>query len=346
MVTMLRKVQTRALKLYSVLAQRLTQSCQNAHEAWLYLNYRVDEFEVSKKSFALRKQNNIEFSITFQSCTDPSYHTCVVETLTVNEFEDFKNVRQSAVSFEITSDVVATTQRIDVDNMCRLLNHCMSTKQSLRLYLIENKTLSYEHVSPGVSGCRLSHDHGGKMVSLQDLLQDPTYRRTLQLKTRVKLAAMMASSALQLHATPWCRSLRNESLLFMQDLNGKIDFKNPFFACSFDGNYLQPSTCSSQVESELLDLGILILELWHNETIDTFVRDSGITIDDMFDTRRSVARKWIADTKDDLLTSVYDAAVRCVNCRFDVVDIDLTDYKLNIGIFTRVVKPLWDNCKT
>lgn len=344
--SILRKVQVRALKLYRALARSWTQSCQASHEAWLHLDYRFNRFEASKKSFGPYKQKNIEFNVTLQSCTSSSHHTCVVEVLSLDDFQQFNDVRKPVVSFKTTSDVVAITRRLDVDNVCHILNHCMSTKQSLRLYLVENERLCYEHLPSDISDCQFSHTHDGKMVSLQDLLQDPASKRKLQLKPRVKLAAMMACSALQLHATPWCRSLRNESLLFGQGLNGKIDLTNPFFACTFNGNQLLSSTGPSQAESELLDLGVLILELWHNETMGTFACESGLTLDDTFDTRQRVARKWIAETKDDLLTSIYDAAVRCINCRFDTVDIDLTDHKLKISIFDAVVKPLWENCKT
>jgi hypothetical protein len=346
-VSMLANVRIRALRLYRALAQSWTHSCRDPHGARLYLDYRADEHEASKKSFAPYK---IEFNVTLQTCTNPSYHTCVVEALNIDDFEYCSNDSKSTVAFKITSDVVATTKKLDVNNMCHVLNQSGSTKPSLRLYLVENERLCYEHASPGIADRRLSQVHDGKMVSLQHLLQDPTSRRLLQLKPRVKLAAMMASSALQLHATPWCRKLRNESLLFVQDVSGKVDLGHPFVACNFDGNFdgnYNPSAASpSQAEPELLDLGILILELWHNETMETFARDWGVALDDTFDTRQRVARKWIAETKDDLLTSVYDAAVRCINCRFDTVNVDLTDPTLSMSIFDGVAKPLWENCKT
>lgn len=343
-VSMLRKVQTRALKLYRALAQSWTQSCQDPHEARLYLDYRADDFGARKRSFT---SNKVEFSVTLQSCTNPSYQSCVVEALDFDDSEHNKNDRKSAISFRATSDAVAKTKRLNVDNMCHILDRSMSTNQPLRLYLVENERLYYEHVSPGISGDRFTHVHE-KMVSLQDLLQDPAYRRLLQLKPRVKLAAIMASSALQLHATPWCKKLRNESLLFIQDVSGKINLGHPFVACNFNSNQssLPADVSSSQAESKLLDLGILILELWHHETMETFARDMGLQLDDIFDTRQSVARKWITETKDDLLTSIYDAAVRCINCRFDAVDLDLTNHKLNVSIFDGVVKPLWENCKS
>lgn len=271
-----------------------------------------------------------------------------METLDFDDFEkDNSGKGKPAVSFRTTSDAVALSKRLNVVNVCHILDQPMSTKQSLRLYLVENERLYYEHVSPSISGYRLTHVHDEKMVSLQNLLQDPAYRRLLQLKPRVKLAAIMASSALQLHGTPWCRRLRNESLLFIQDVSGKINLGHPFVACSFNSNFSLPAhVSSSQAESELLDLGILILELWHHETMETFARDSGLVLDDIFDTRQRVARKWITETKDDLLTSIYDAAVRCINCRFDAADLDLTNHKLNISIFDSVVKPLWESCKT
>ena len=209
----------------------------------------------------------------------------------------------------------------------------MSQKKFLRLYLIENEKLCYEHMSSNISSPWLTHAHNEKMVSLRCLLQDPTYKRIMQLKPRVKLAAMIASPALQFHSTPWCRTLRNETLLFVQDLSGKVDLGNPFVACTINGNCAAlPAVCPAQSESELLELGILILELWHKETIDVFARDFGLIFDDRLDARRSVARQWISETKDDLVTSVYDAAVKCINCRFDTVDVDLTDHKLNISI--------------
>ena len=346
-VSMLRKVQIRALRLYKALSQSWAQSCQNPHGARLYLDSRVDTFEARKKSSAAYKNENIEFGIILQNCTNDSYHTCVVETLSFDAFESSNNLKKSAVSFQTTSNAVATTNRKDVDNICQVLNHCMSQKKFLRLYLVENEKLRYEQIPSNISSRWLSHVHDEKMVSLRCLLQDPIYRRTMQLKPRVKLAAMIASTALQLHSTPWCRSLRNETLLFVRDLSGKVDLENPFVACIFNDNCAAlPFSCPAQSESELLDLGILILELWHNETIDVFARDSGLILDDRLDARRSVARQWIFETKDDLVTSVYDAAVRCINCRFDTVDVDLTDHKLNVSIFEGVVKPLWENCKT
>ena len=344
-VSMLRKVQIRALRLHKALAQSWAQSCHDPHGARLYLDARVDKFEACKKFSAPYKQNNIEFSITLQNCTNQSYHTCVVEALSFDDFKSFSTPTNPAVSFQMTSNAVGTPNRSDVDNICHVLNHCMNKKNFLRLYLVENERLCYEHVSSDISTHSLSHAHDEKMVSLQRLLQDPAYKRTMQLRPRVKLAAMMASTALQLHSTPWCRNLRNETMLFVQDLSGQVDLGNPFVACTIHGNCALSSSCPAQSESELLDLGILILELWHNQTIDAFARDSGLAFDDTFDVRRSVARKWISETKDDLLPSFYDAAVRCINCRFDTVDVDLTDHKLNISIFEGVVKPLWENCR-
>lgn len=394
-VTMLRKVQIRALRLYRALAQSWTRSCgrENApHAARLYLDYRADRFEAAsaRRRKPFPASGKVEFSVRLQSCTTsaagPPYQSCVVEALDLDEFEDEGDDkdRKVKVSFRTSTldDAVATTtttttttHKLNVDNMCHILDESLSTKQSLRLYLFANGRLCYEHVlSPETPGLRFTTPHVNpeKMVSLQNLLQDPAYRRLLQLKPRVKLAAIMASSALQLHATPWCRSLlRKESLLFMKDNeSGRINLGHPFVACHFnnpnsvnnlnhhnesDSNYndsnhpsvVVPSSSSSQAESELLDLGILILELWHHETMETFARDSGLALDDIniFDTRQRIARRWLTETKDDLLTSIYDAAVRCINCRFDAVDLDLTNHKLNIRIFDSVVKPLWGNCE-
>ena len=347
-VRLLQRVQDRAWKLYQALAKSWLQSCQNSHGARLYLENRMDCFETNKKPMVTHSQGKVEFSITLESCVKPSYCTCIVEVVNTDDSApENGRIRKPAVSFMAQSIPVRSQQRPPVDNMCKVMTHCAGTKELLKLYLVENGKLSYEQITSDISNCRHCHVHVGKMISLHNLLHDPAYKQLLQqqVKQRVKLAVLMASSALQLHGTPWFRSLRKECLLFGKDVNGNIDLKNPFVDCHVDSGAITGNAYSQQADEQLLDLGIIILELWHNEAIETFTDGAGLILEDTHDSRQSVARKWIAETKDNMLTSIYDASVRCVNCRFDVVNIDLMNKRLTISIFESVIKPLWDNCK-
>ena len=92
-VSMLQKVQIRALRLYTALSQSWARSCQNPHGARLYLDSRVDAYEARKKFSATYKHENIEFSVALQNCTTDSFHTCVVEALSLDAFESPNNIK-------------------------------------------------------------------------------------------------------------------------------------------------------------------------------------------------------------------------------------------------------------
>lgn len=344
-VAKLRKVRIHVTNLHRALALGLTQSCHGSHEARLYLDCRVDPTGHNRMALAKQKQSDIQFGVSLRECSSKSYKTCVVEVLDCDDCDRSHNLSNSTVSFKPGIATATAIQKLDVDDMCLTLNKSMSIQKQLRLYLEEGDRLSYQYFSSSNPDPRLGHVHGGNLITLRDLLQQPAHKKSLHLNPAVHLAATMASSVLQLHATPWCGTLRNDTLLFAEDSQGTVDFSNPFVACRVHGKDRQGNTCSIQDESRLLDLGILILELWHRQNMDDFAILMGLSLEDTYDSRQSVARRWIDETKDNLLASVYDAAVICVNCRLNAAKIDLTDRKQSMSIFETVIKPLRDNCK-
>jgi hypothetical protein len=337
----LQKVQERAASLYQAVAQSWRHSCHLRHSTRLYLDSRIEGFEAKEMAPKVIGRTKIDFSLALEGCAKQSYHSCTVEVMDVNEPCHARG--GAGVTFAPIPGSSSPLKRPEVESMCRVLNQQNTNQEFLKLYLEGNQKLSYEQVVPAVTRGRLCHVHGGRMVSLRDILQDPAHQRALHLRQRLGLAVLIASSTLQLHGTNWYPNLRKGSFLFSQGPKGDIDYKHPFVACEFDKE--PGARRSARAELELLDLGILILELWHRQTFESFAIDSGLTLEDTYDSRQIVARKWIDDTKDEMVTSVNSAAFRCINCRFDAVHLDLLDNKLNASIYEGVVKALWENCK-
>lgn len=105
------------------------------------------------------------------------------------------------------------------------------------------------------------------------------YRWKLQLKWKIKLIAKMTST-LQIHATPWCRKLRHEICCsYIQDRTKIFLLRHPFVICNFNDIYDLITAFLYQIESELLNLEVLILEIWHKKN---FARDSSLQFDDVW----------------------------------------------------------------
>ena len=119
----------------------------------------------------------------------------------------------------------------------------------------------------------------------------------------------------------------------------RVDLDNPFVTCSFTNTGMAKRKAG---EAELLDLGILIIELWQNESIEEFAAQGNMELLETYDSRQSVARSWLRQMEDEMLPFVFGAARRCVECRFDALSVDWDDQKVNMSIFEGVIKPLWD----
>ncbi|KAJ6168187.1 hypothetical protein N7497_001030 [Penicillium chrysogenum] len=68
----------------------------------------------------------------------------------------------------------------------------------------------------------------------------------------------------------------------------------------------------------MFELGILLLELWHAQSIESFAADNGLNLASSSLSRPEVARKWIEDSEDegDMMPIYLDAATRCIECTF------------------------------
>lgn len=311
-------VQVRAGNLHRALAQAMEQACSREHDAWLYLEHRLGQQRAPASAAASKTVN---FGLTLKNCASGSCMHCAVESL------------DTAI------------QAKAVDDVCRILGDCLSAKQELKLFHVDPERLHYQiddSSSAAYQGFCYGRDR--QIVTLRRMIEACRKKPRWHLKKRIELAVMISSSMLQLHATPWCKRLRSDSILFEQDAQGHIDVDRPFVACKLASARGVLSGRTHCGQTELLDLGVLILELWHGEAIQDFADRMGETLEENLDSRRRMARSWLQDTEGDMVTPVYEAALRCIECRFDAIKIDLLDHKLSQVILAGVIEPLWKNC--
>jgi hypothetical protein len=344
LISIFQQIQKRAYSLYGAIIKSWGKSCHDRHNARLYLDNRMDILETGLKGKRLGKPPAIEFTVTLEGTGlqgKSMCHTCSIETLSSKDSDGEDPGKVSVVSFTIPSAKLPPTKTID--DICRVIVESGRNNDTLKIYLRNDGILCYQHTTYVGPPSKITPSGNGKLVSLADILQNSGKR--LSLKQRVRLSAVIAASTMQLYDTPWCAALRKECFMFLErDDSGlsSVDLDNPFVTCAFSSASLPVRKAG---EAELLDLGILIVELWQSESIEEFAARKNVDLLDTYDCRQSVARRWLRETQDDMLPFVVGAARRCVECRFDALSVDWDDQKVNMGIFEAVVKPLWENSR-
>ncbi|KAL2827451.1 hypothetical protein BJY01DRAFT_255715 [Aspergillus pseudoustus] len=98
----------------------------------------------------------------------------------------------------------------------------------------------------------------------------------------------------------------------------------------------------------MLELGILLLELWHSESFETFASESNLTLAKNFGSRYEVAQGWISlnENEGDMPPFYFDAATRCIECTFATSSPkpDWKDVTFQKSVSQYVIKPLLDIC--
>lgn len=144
----------------------------------------------------------------------------------------------------------------------------------------------------------------------------------LPLKLRMLLALRLASNLLQLLQTQWLRNAWSKDNIYfllrpIADATGGsqdqlyIDFSRPFVSLVFDGN---DGSAAPQKNVEpkiaLLELGILLLEIWHERTLET--KFSLKEAPSGYYERLLLASRWLDETDDPLLTLYDKATSHCI----------------------------------
>ncbi|KAF2729895.1 hypothetical protein EJ04DRAFT_527438 [Polyplosphaeria fusca] len=202
--------------------------------------------------------------------------------------------------------------------------------------------------------CTMSCHHN--QVTFEELLTEsnPARGPMISLKLRMVLALKLASNLLQLLQTQWLHAAWSKELISFPIMPSQgprasnIDFSRPYVSSTFDHansatKLGQPSSVEPKIA--MLELGILLLEIWHEKTLEAQFSLTKTPV--KYHERLALALEWIHETDNPLL-ELYDKAVTF--CLTGVVssesrNMQWDDMKLWAAICGDVIEPLSKNCK-
>jgi hypothetical protein len=210
----------------------------------------------------------------------------------------------------------------------------------------------YPTARPAIHG---QQERNGSSTSLEAVLSSSsasTRSRPFSSKQAYVLGLTVASSFLQLRATPWlCGSWRANNVLFINETTANtIDFDKPYIRQTYSSssqpqNLPQATTVDSDTDDNcsFLNLGIMLLEIFFREPIDSRRLQGDAGPSQSFSDLQTV-RRWVQQDKEEMPIGFYRAVSFCIGC-FASTNVDLQDNSFRQTVVDQVIVPLKDELK-
>ena len=243
-----------------------------------------------------------------------------------------------------------------VTDMCLAIRNCSMNRQSLSLRLATGRLHMPDFRPPAISGHMQAQaftvDKLG-VTNLSKFLSETSKDEDRQMGflERTELAVSIAKSLLSYHSTQWLdEPWTKESVHFF--LKGQshtlIDTSRPVIIrivskAAQDSGPL-PVPKFSEPKSALLELAILLLELWHHRTLEDWAAQTRSTYKSTIEDRRIAATRWLEGTSNRLTTKYTSAIEACLAfCAGRIRSWQEDEFQRQIC--EDIIKPLKDNCK-
>jgi hypothetical protein len=263
-------------------------------------------------------------------------------------------------------DDIDYTALQDVTTICDIMLKSPAAQSCVGFVIDEERKLKGPYAPP-----EWHRSFSPKVLTLDLLLQKiaqpptsavPVDNTTLFKLERITLAVNLASSLLQLHATPWFNEHWNKrDILFLANKTtinpgtGRsprpVDVERPLLARRFlSSGTVTPSTSSTlprptHPNLSVLSLGIMLLELWFATPIEDR-RLPGDLVDGKpnSSTDLTVAERWVKENAglEDMPAGYWQAVSSCIYCFFQPMprDKSLENPDFRQAIWQNVVVPL------
>ena len=199
-----------------------------------------------------------------------------------------------------------------------------------------------------------------ELVPLSSLLRDhiPKSAFTFTRQQRFEIAAILASSFLQMYSTPWSPPKWNkEEIYFVYNGQGP-EIGRPYFKHCFEAQrapttsmyspQMQTNMPAADLSQLMFSLGILLLELIFNQPIEQCPYRQlyyGPNNQPNDQTDASTARRWLENVLGECGPEMSDVIRRCLNCSFGPPP-DFADKRFREAVYQCVVSPLESICET
>lgn len=188
----------------------------------------------------------------------------------------FQKVQLSKASPIVESEPTviprAQPESAEIKDLCSTLRTSGTTSLCFG-YLCDEENHRHEFVELDENSQTTSKTQS---VSLEELLGN----RRLNRRQRHIIATILASSLLQLGTTPWMTQKMEKGSIFFNQHDSKVDLEHPYIKHSFpsakrcsptqEDNVIPPPTRFS-VRNSLANLGIILLELCFDQTIESHI---------------------------------------------------------------------------
>jgi len=368
LVKILRKVSHHADRLHNALALGWTSKCHSKHEVTLFLE---DRLSASQRS---REGQKIGFHLIFAGSVPQTHGKLLWHENHVHVVEEDDPAPVSPRAFNMAfpqgPKVTIVTpsagerkgpSRKELSDLCSLIGEAERLQLQLELFLLEHSKIHYCHstapaVKPGtVMSAVTLHVLILKSSSTHDRDQK------LPLMSRLRLALTLVSATLQLSSTNWLKKgWSKDSICFLRPADpnapalplnpANIDITKPVLCEEFMSSppnvNIDPHD-SSGARSVLLELGIVLLELWNEMTLEQNYAKTNYPVRDDYFSRLSLAQRWLEASQLYMLPVYFDAVARLVKCHFDGIPVNPAwdDPMLHVGLVNDVVQPLRRQCE-
>ena len=356
-----RHIRTFASTLYLAITDGFRDECHDNHETRLYLEDRVDTAaEILQRAGKTNSATPLMiFDLVFAACNRPKerffYETAV------QVFEEDENDNDPSISLQRLSrpdsradtlvGLTFVSQRASspskpaiasIASICAAIKEASGSQRRVSFAIAGTQPIGT--ISDEAPLAHQLHADSNDTVSLKEVLH--TEGTSLPWKFRMLLALRLASSLLQLLQTRWLERAWSKDAVFFLVRPGpqaQVFLNRPFVQCKIDGE--QPASHSIEPKVALLELGILLLEIWHKTTLEARfgLEEAPVAYYD----RMARAIEWLEDV-DEPLPDLYDKAVaHClrVNISGDTRFLDWEDTKLWNVICENIIAPLAQICK-
>ena len=387
----LNRVRNYANQLYTAIMLGWVPGCHSTHDVKLYLEDRAEE----PKSLAYstkRRKPCISFKVIFASGLNAGpemlWHESEVEIIeTVVEERRIvsstvsQGINEPRLTFSLPIEASPTElMTIEVQNICLSIAKAKRERRLLHLYLHNHQRLHCNHM--GHSGNSLVAASVSRppiqTISLKALLSaslaTQNRSRKMLLRPRMLLASVLASTLLQLSATPWFGKLwSKDTIHFLAPAStsptssdrsastfsdcsetvsstspnpAEVDLTRPLISETFENSGAKlDSQRTLNPRSVMLELGIMLLELWHETTFEAHF--PALPPNDDYYNRVSFAHRWLEESEASLIPAYSEVTARCIRCLFDGIPVNPTweDETLSMGIIKGVIEPLHAMCR-
>ena len=244
---------------------------------------------------------------------------------------------------------------IVIDSICASLLQVAQTSWPLSFYLSPDRRL--RHALTGATKLsatsNLKNPHGHlshrNSVTLQEII---THKTKFDLRDRILVAFVLVSSQLQLHSTPWLPDFWSKDILRFPCTNDpqtseiSVIYSCPFVQRHFSDTATPQEQSLSNAKRALLELGILLLEIWKQQTFTEYAFTIGKEIDEGYGLRYEVAKRWLDESEQQLLPPYAGIISRCIECNIANTSLkyDWQDEMLRQSICEDLLKPLHALC--